>query len=128
MNEWRHNVARILVVDDAAYFRMKIKQMLETLGHEVVGEAVDGQKAVVVYTQVKPDLVTMDISMPDSNGIEGVKGILEKDPNAKIIMVSAMGQKTHVLEAMRCGAKHFILKPFERNVLAKVISQVLAQK
>jgi two-component system chemotaxis response regulator CheY len=107
---------------------MKIKQMLESLNHEVVGEAVDGQKAVVAYMQLKPDLVTMDISMPDSNGIEGIKGIIAKDPNAKIIMVSAMGQKTHVLEAMRCGAKHFVLKPFQKEILGKVINQVLSQE
>jgi two-component system chemotaxis response regulator CheY len=121
-------MARVLVVDDASYFRMKIKQMLEAYGHEVVGEATNGQKSAVLYAQVKPDLVTMDISMPESNGIDGVKAIIEKDPEAKIIMVSAMGQKTHVLEAMRCGAKHFVLKPFQKEVLDKVIQQVLNEK
>ena len=121
-------MARVLIVDDASYFRMRLKQMLEVLGHEVVGEASDGQKAIAVYTQVKPDLVTMDISMPEANGIEGVKGIIEKDPKAKIIMVSAMGQKTHVLDAMRFGAKHFILKPFQREVLEEVISKVMSEK
>jgi len=121
-------MARVLIVDDAAYFRMKLRQMLESFGHEVVGEATDGRKAVAMYSQVQPDFVTMDISMPEANGIEGVKGIIEKDPNAKIIMVSAMGQKNHVLDAMKSGAKHFVLKPFQKEVLNKVISQVLSEK
>lgn len=118
-------MARVLIVDDAAYFRMRLKQMLESYGHEVVGEATDGNKAVMMYSQLKPDLVTMDISMPGTNGIIGVKGIIEKNPEAVIIMVSAMGQKNHVLEALRCDAKHFILKPFEKEVLDEVVTKVL---
>lgn len=121
-------MARVLIVDDAAYFRMRMKQMLESYGHKVVGEATDGTKAVLMYSQLKPDLVTMDISMPGTNGIVGVKGIIEKDPEAVIIMVSAMGQKNHVLEALKCGAKHFILKPFEKELLDEVVRKVLNER
>jgi len=121
-------MARILIVDDAIYFRVKLKQMLERLGHEVVGEASDGIKAAALYNQLLPDLVTMDISMPNANGIEGVELIMKRHPRAKIVMVSALGQKNLVLEAMQKGAKHFIVKPFQSQVLASVVTKVLAHK
>lgn len=118
-------MARVLVVDDSTYFRLKLKMVLENLGHEVVGEAEDGKKAAQMYEKLNPDLVTMDISMPNVNGIEGVKMIFQKDPSAKIIMVSAMGQKHHVLEAMKLGAKHFIVKPMHDDTVKKVLDKVL---
>lgn len=118
-------MARILIVDDATYYRMKLKHMLEAMGHEIVGEAVDGVKCVPVYRKVKPDLVTMDISMPNVGGIDGVKNIIKVDPKAKILMVSAMGQKTFVLEAMKCGAKHFVVKPVKEDVLKQVVDKIL---
>lgn len=118
-------MATVLVVDDSTYFRLKLKMVLENLGHQVIGEAIDGKKAAKMYSQLKPDLVTMDISMPNANGIEGVRMILEDDPHAKIIMVSAMGQKHHVLEAMKLGAKHFIVKPMHDSTVKKVLDKVL---
>lgn len=118
-------MARILIVDDATYYRMKLRHMLEGMGHEVVGEAVDGLKCVPVYKKTSPDLVTMDISMPNVGGIDGVKNIIKADPNAKILMVSAMGQKTFVLEAMKQGAKHFVVKPVSEDVLHQVIEKIL---
>jgi len=118
-------MAKILIVDDAAYFRTKLKKILESMGHEVVGEAMDGINAGKMYIMTKPDLVTMDISMPKANGIEGVKNIIGKDENAKIIMISSRGQRHFVLEAMRYGAKHFVLKPFDVNTLKFIITDVL---
>ncbi len=121
-------MARVLIVDDAIYFRVKIKQMLERLGHEVVGEADDGIKAADMYNKLLPDIVTMDISMPNANGIEGVELIIKKHPRAKIIMVSALGQRNMILEAMQKGAKHFIVKPFQIEVLGATLSKVLNYK
>lgn len=118
-------MATVLIVDDSAYFRLKLKHVLMKLGHEVVGEATDGRKAVLQYQNLEPDFVTMDISMPTHGGIEGVRGILEKDPFANIIMVSAMGQKHHVLEAMKLGAKHFIVKPIDMITIQKILDNVL---
>ena len=118
-------MASVLVVDDSTYFRLKLKMVLENLGHQVIGEATDGKKAAQLYSQLEPDLVTMDISMPNVNGIEGVRAIMAKDPNAKIIMVSAMGQKNHVLEAMKLGAKHFIVKPMHDETVKKVLDKIL---
>lgn len=118
-------MATVLIVDDSTYFRLKLKMVLEGLGHEVIGEATDGKKAIQLYSQLNPDFVTMDISMPNANGIEGVKGIMAKDPLAKIVMVSAMGQKHHVLEAMKLGAKHFIVKPMHDDTVKKVLEKVL---
>ena len=118
-------MASVLIVDDSTYFRLKLKMVLESLGHEVIGEATDGKKAALLYAQLEPDLVTMDISMPNVNGIEGVRAIMAKNPNAKIIMVSAMGQKHHVLEAMKLGAKHFIVKPMHDETVKKVLDKIL---
>lgn len=115
----------ILVVDDSTYFRLKLKVVLESLGHEVIGEASDGKKAVKLYQQLKPDVVTMDISMPNVGGVEAVKEIMQIDKRARIIMVSAMGQKHHVLEALKLGAKHFIVKPMEEETVKKVMDKVL---
>jgi len=118
-------MAKVLIVDDSIYFRLKLKSILEKLGHEVVGEAEDGSKASIAYGVCNPDVVTMDISMPNADGIVGVELIMEKDKNAKIIMVSAMGQKPLVLKAMRLGAKHFIVKPLSDNIVEKVLNKVL---
>lgn len=118
-------MAKILIVDDSTYYRVKLKMLLEALNHEVIGEAPDGQKGAFLYRQLKPDLVTMDISMPQVNGIDGVKLIMKHDPLAKIIMISAMGQRTKVLEAMQSGAKHFIVKPIEPDALKKIIDSVM---
>jgi len=118
-------MATVVVVDDSTYFRLKLKLVLERLGHEVIGEATDGKKAAALYKKLKPDFITMDISMPNVNGIEGVELIMNEDPDAVIVMVSAMGRKHHVLVAMKLGAKHFILKPMNEDIVKKVLSKVL---
>ena len=106
-------MAKVLIVDDAAFMRMMIKDILEKGGFEIVGEANNGIKAVELFKKEKPDVVTMDITMPDMDGIEAVKAIKEFDPAAKIIMCSAMGQQTMVMDAIKAGAKDFIVKPFQ---------------
>ncbi|MFX4261930.1 response regulator [Pelotomaculum propionicicum] len=118
---------RILVVDDAAFMRMMIKNILSKNGYEIVGEAENGQVAIELYKKLKPDLVTMDITMPEMNGIEGVKAIREFDPNANIIMCSAMGQQAMVMEAIQAGAKDFIVKPFQQDRILQAIGRVLAR-
>ena len=106
-------MARILVVDDAAFMRMMIKDILTKNGYEVVGEAADGVQAVERYQELKPDLVTLDITMPEMDGITALKKIKEIDPQAKVIMCSAMGQQAMVIDAIQAGAKDFIVKPFQ---------------
>jgi len=118
---------RILIVDDAAFMRMMIKNIVSKNGYEVVGEAENGQVAVELYKKHKPDLVTMDITMPEMNGIEGVKAIREIDPGANIIMCSAMGQQSMVMEAIQAGAKDFIVKPFQQDRILQAIGRVLAR-
>ena len=118
---------RILVVDDAAFMRMMIKNILSKNGYEIVGEAENGQVAIELYKKLKPDLVTMDITMPEMNGIDGVKAIREFDPDAKIIMCSAMGQQAMVMEAIQAGAKDFIVKPFQQDRILQAIGRVLAR-
>jgi len=104
---------RVLVVDDAVFMRKVIGDMLAAGGHEVVGGASNGQEAYVKYVELKPDVVTMDITMPDVDGIEGLKKIMAFDPKAKVIMCSAMGQAAMVTDAIKAGAKDFIVKPFQ---------------
>lgn len=118
---------RVLVVDDAAFMRMMIKNILTKNGYEVVGEAENGAVAVQMYQELKPDLVTMDITMPEMDGIQGVKGIRAVDPNANVIMCSAMGQQSMVMEAIQAGAKDFIVKPFQQDRILQAIERVLAR-
>ncbi|ACX53097.1 response regulator receiver protein [Ammonifex degensii KC4] len=118
---------RVLIVDDAAFMRMMIKNILTKHGYEVVGEAANGKEAVELYKQLKPDVVTMDITMPEMDGIEGVKAIRAIDPNAKIIMISAMGQQAMVMEAIQAGAKDFIVKPFQQERVLQALERVLAR-
>lgn len=106
---------KILVVDDAAFMRMMIKDILIKAGYEVVGEATNGAEAVVRFGELSPDLVTMDITMPEMDGIAAVREIKKLDPEAKIIMCSAMGQQQMVLEAIQAGAKDFVVKPFQAD-------------
>jgi len=118
---------RILVVDDAAFMRMMIKNILTKNGFEVVGEAENGDMAVKMYQELKPDLITMDITMPEMDGITGVKEIRKLDPKARIIMVSAMGQQAMVMEAIQAGAKDFIVKPFQQDRVIQAIERVMAR-
>lgn len=117
---------RILVVDDAAFMRMLIKNIVTKSGYEVI-EAENGKVAADLYKQHKPDLVTMDITMPEMNGIESVKVIRQIDPNANIIICSAMGQQAMVMEAIQAGAKDFIVKPFQQDRILQAIERVLAR-
>lgn len=117
---------RILVVDDAAVIRLMLTKILGSEEYEVVGDAGNGVEAVAKYEELKPDLVTMDITMPDMDGIQAVKEIRKLDPNAKIVMCSAMGQKMMVLEAIEAGAANFIVKPFDEQKVKEVIKRVLS--
>ena len=119
--------ARVLIADDASFMRQMIREIIEPEGYEVVGEATDGVEAVEQYEKLHPDLVTMDIVMPKRSGIDAVKGILEQSPDACVVMCSALGQETLVMEALQAGAKDFIVKPFKPdnvlNTLAKVLEK-----
>ncbi|WP_039653414.1 response regulator [Clostridium tyrobutyricum] len=118
-------MAKVLIVDDAAFMRMMIKDILEKNGFEIVGEANNGIKAVELFKKEKPDIVTMDITMPDMDGIEAVKAIKEFDSSAKIIMCSAMGQQSMVMDAIKAGAKDFIVKPFQPDRVIEAVTKVL---
>ncbi len=119
-------MANILVVDDAAFMRMMVKDILVKGGHQVIGEAANGVEAIDQYDKLKPDLVTMDITMPEMEGIEALKRIKQVHPNAKIIMCSAMGQQGMVVQAIQAGAKDFIVKPFQPDRVLEAIQKVLA--
>lgn len=118
-------MAKVLIVDDAAFMRMMIKDILEKNGFEVIGEASNGAKAVELYKKERPDVVTMDITMPDMDGIEAVKAIKEFDSTAKVIMCSAMGQQTMVMDAIKAGAKDFIVKPFQSDRVLEAIRKAV---
>lgn len=117
---------KVLVVDDAAFMRASIRIMLEKNGFHVVGEAENGLAAIEKYKELKPDIVTMDITMPELDGIGALKAIRQHDPEAKVIMVSAMGQEPMVMDAVVSGAKSFIVKPFKENVVIQTLNKVLA--
>ncbi|MCY0875300.1 MAG: response regulator [Firmicutes bacterium] len=116
---------RILVVDDAAFMRMMIKEILSKNGYEVVGEAADGAQAVDKYRELSPDLVTMDITMPEMDGIQALKEIRAMDSAAKVIMCSAMGQQAMVIDAIQAGARDFIVKPFQADRVIEAIRKTL---
>ncbi|MDY0408172.1 response regulator [Virgibacillus soli] len=116
---------KILIVDDAAFMRMMVKDILIKNGFEVVGEAQDGAQAVEKYKELTPDLVTMDITMPEMDGITALKQIKEINPSAKIIMCSAMGQQAMVIDAIQAGAKDFIVKPFQADRVIEAIQKAL---
>lgn len=118
-------MARVLVVDDAAFMRMMLKDILTKAGHEVVGEAANGVEAVEKYKELKPDVVTMDITMPEMNGIDAIKEIKKVDPNATVIVCSAMGQQAMVIEAIQAGAKDFIVKPFQAARVIEAVQKVI---
>lgn len=118
-------MAGILITDDTAFMRMTLKNILSKNGFEIAGEAADGLEAVDKYKTVNPDLVTMDITMPNMDGISAIKEIMKFDANAKIIVCSAMGQKTLVIEALSAGAKDFIVKPFQSDRIVDAIKKVL---
>ena len=116
---------KLLIVDDAAFMRLSIRNMLQKYDLEIVGEAANGAIGVEMYKELRPDVVTMDITMPEMSGIEALKAIRAFDPQAKVIMVSAMGQEGMVKESIISGAKTFIVKPFKEDFLYQTISKVL---
>jgi two-component system chemotaxis response regulator CheY len=116
----------ILITDDALFMRVTLKNILTENGYEVCGEAQNGAEAVSMYSQMKPDLVTMDITMPEMDGLAALKKIRETDPDAKIVMCTAMGQKNMVVEAIQSGAKDFIVKPFQPERVIEAINKLLA--
>ena len=115
----------ILICDDAAFMRMMIKDILTKNGYNIVGEAENGAKAVEKYAELKPDLVLMDITMPEMDGIEALKKIKAADANASIIMCSAMGQQAMVIESIQSGAKDFIVKPFQADSVLEAVQKVV---
>lgn len=115
---------KVLIVDDAAFMRLSIRTMLEKNGYEVAGEAENGVTAVSKYKELKPDIVTMDITMPEMTGIEALKQIMEFDSDANVIMLSAMGQQNMVMEAILIGAKTFIVKPFKEEHIIKTLNKL----
>lgn len=116
---------RVLVCDDAIFMRTMITDILSGAGYEVVGEAGTGLQAIERYRDLNPDLVTMDIVMPDMGGIDAVREIVKHDPNAKILMCSAMGQQALVVEAIQAGAKDFVVKPFQPSRVLEAVQRVL---
>lgn len=118
-------MAKVLIVDDAAFMRLSIRTMLERNGFEVVGEAENGVIGLKKYIQLKPDIVTLDITMPEMTGLEALKEIRKHDPKAKVVMVSAMGQEDMVKKAIMSGAKTFIVKPFKEERIVETLNKVL---
>lgn len=115
----------VLIVDDALFMRMMIKDILGKEGFEVVAEAENGIEAVKKYAELRPDLVTMDIVMPEMDGIEAVRNILKFDPEARVLMCSAMGQQPLVVEALEAGAMDFIIKPFHPTKVVEAVRKAL---
>lgn len=116
---------KVLIVDDAAFMRMMIKDILVKNGFEIAGEAPNGIKAIELYKSEKPDVVTLDITMPEMDGIQALKEIRAFDPASKVIMCSAMGQQAMVMDAIKSGAKDFIVKPFQSERVLEAIKKVL---
>jgi two-component system chemotaxis response regulator CheY len=117
-------MARFLVVDDSTVMRKIIRGVLEDAGHEVAAEAADGRDVLPAYVNSKPDLVTMDITMPVTDGLEALQTLLRNFPDAKVIMISALGQKVQVLEAIKLGAKSYVVKPIEVEKFLEIIKKL----
>ncbi|MCX8058849.1 MAG: response regulator [Spirochaetes bacterium] len=118
--------ARILLADDLSFVRMMQKDLLEKEGYEIVGEAADGITAVQKYKELRPDIIILDITMPYMNGLEAMKKIFEFDPNAKIIICSALGQQLLIIEAIKAGVKDFIVKPYKNERMLSAIKKALS--
>jgi two-component system chemotaxis response regulator CheY len=118
-------MARVLIVDDAAFMRMMLRKIIVVAGHEVVGEAGDGLDALEKFQELNPDLTLLDITMPGKDGIETLREIRELDPTARVVMCSALGQQPKVVESIKLGAKDFVVKPFEAEVVEQAIAKAL---
>jgi two-component system chemotaxis response regulator CheY len=119
-------MARVLVVDDAAFMRKMVSDALAKGGHEVVGQAGNGVEALAQFQEIKPDLVTLDITMPEKDGLAALAEIVAADPSARVVMCSALGQESKVLEAIKLGAKDFIVKPFQPARVIEAVDKALA--
>ena len=119
-------MARVLVVDDAAFMRRMVSDALIKAGHEVVAEASNGQEAVERYQELHPDLTTLDITMPQKDGLEALGEIISIDPGARVLMCSALGQEAKVIESIQLGAKDFVVKPFQPAQLLEAVGKALA--
>jgi two-component system chemotaxis response regulator CheY len=119
-------MARILVVDDAAFMRKMVKDALLAAGHEIVGEAGNGAEAVARFQELKPDLLTLDITMPEKDGLAALADIIGSDPDARVVMCSALGQETKVVQALKLGAKDFVVKPFQADRVVEAVGKALA--
>ncbi|WP_407652977.1 response regulator [Baekduia soli] len=118
-------MARVLVVDDAAFMRKMVTDVVSGGGHDVVGEAGDGVEAVERFRELRPDVITLDITMPQKDGLAALKDIIAVDPGAKVVMCSALGQESKVLESIKLGAKDFVVKPFEADRVLSAIQKAL---
>lgn len=119
-------MARILIVDDAKFMRLTLSNILTKANHEIVGEGENGRDAVELYRQLTPDLVTLDITMPEMSGLDAMKEIRKEFPHAKVIMCLAMGQQKMVVESIEAGAKDFIVKPFDEGRVVEAVNRVLS--
>jgi two-component system, chemotaxis family, chemotaxis protein CheY len=119
-------MARVLVVDDAVFMRKVGSDALNKGGHEVIGEAANGQEAVDQFQALKPEVMTLDITMPEKDGLSALKEIIAMDPQARVVMCSALGQETKVLEAIKAGAKDFVVKPFQPDRVLSAIEKAVA--
>jgi two-component system chemotaxis response regulator CheY len=119
-------MARVLVVDDAAFMRKMVTDALTGGGHEIVGEAGNGDEAVARYQELRPEVMTLDITMPEKDGLTALKEIIALDPGAKVVMCSALGQESKVLESIKLGAKDFVVKPFQPDRVLSAIDKALA--
>jgi len=119
---------KVVIVDDTVFMRMSLKNILESFKYEVVGEGSNGFEAVALYKRLKPDIITMDITMPKKDGVAAVEEIIAFDPEATIIMVSAMGQKSKVVEAVSAGAKDFVVKPFKPDRIIQALARLDGSK
>ena len=119
-------MSTVLIVDDAAFMRLNLKNIMNDTDLEVVGEAENGKESIKKYKELKPDLVTMDITMPEMNGIEALKKIKEIDSEANVIVCSAMGQQKMVVQAVEAGAKDFVVKPFDENRIKNALNKAIS--
>jgi len=121
-------MTRVLIADDASFMRQMIRDIIEPEGFEVVGEASDGVEVIEKFKELHPDMVMMDIVMPKRSGIDSVKGIIAMDPTARVVMCSALGQESLVMEAIEAGAKDFIVKPFKPEAVVSALKKALEKE
>jgi two-component system, chemotaxis family, chemotaxis protein CheY len=118
-------MARVLVVDDAVFMRRMVSDALSQGGHEIIGEAANGAEAIERFQELRPEVTTLDITMPELDGISALKKILEIDPAARVVMCSALGQESKVLESIKAGAKDFVVKPFQKERVLDAVGKAL---